>query len=212
MVNKQAGRGDGPGALQPGHPTVLPDLESAMPTGGTTDPTSPDISFRPFAPADIGLMRVWLETPHVKRWWHDASTASEIAKLGHESPLPDGTESFVATVDGAPVGYVQAYRALAAPDGFWKGLDGVTAGTRGIDFLIGDPAWLNRKFGRHMLKAFCVRLFADPAVDRIVADPHPENWPAIIALKHVGFRDRGRVMRPGVNAMHLTLARAVFRW
>jgi hypothetical protein len=55
------------------------------------------------------------------------------------------------------------------------------------------------------------RQFEDQSVDRIVAAPGRDNWPANIALKRVGFRDHGRIDRPGINAMLLTLARSVFK-
>lgn len=169
-----------------------------------------DFAFQALAVEDLPTVRGWLAAPHVKRWWRDAWTDTPFASL-QAGEVPDpGLEMLRVDLDGRPVGYAQVYDALG--DGtFWHGAEGVTDATRGIDFLIGEAELVNRKIGRVMLRALAAHVFADPSVDRIVTDPHRDNWPCIIALKRAGFRERGRLTVPGVNAMHLTLARGVFK-
>jgi len=171
----------------------------------------PAFAFRPLTAADLAMVRRWLAEPHVRRWWNDDWTTSLFGMVERGEPVPDCTDPFIVEHDGRPIGYIRAYWALRDPSGFWEGIEGVTAGTRGIDFLIGEPDMVNRKLGRAMIHAFAAKLFADPDVDRIVADPQRDNWPCNIALKRAGFRDRGRIDRPGVNALLLTLARGVFK-
>lgn len=173
--------------------------------------TDPLFRFRPLSARDLAMVRAWLEAPHVRRWWHAHWTDSLFEAIERGAVAPDQPDPYVVEVDGQSIGYIQAYWALRDPSGFWQGIEGVTEATRGIDFLIGEPDHVNRKIGRAMIRAFVAKLFQDPVVDRIVADPQRDNWPANIALKRVGFRDRGRLDRPGVNAMLLTLARGVFK-
>lgn len=172
--------------------------------------TDPVFTFRPLVIGDLPIIRRWLAEPHVHRWWGDDWEGSRFAMI-ERGEAPDDADTYIVEMDGRNIGYIQAYWALQDPTGFWNGVEGVTDGTRGIDFLIGEPDLVNRKFGRAMIRAFCAKLFADPAVDRIIADPHRDNWPANIALKRVGFRDRGRLAKPGVNCMLLSLARGVFK-
>jgi RimJ/RimL family protein N-acetyltransferase len=173
--------------------------------------TDPVFTFRPLRAVDLPLVRGWLAAPHVRRWWQEHWTDALFDGIERGEAAPGDTDPFVVDLDGRPVGYVHATWALRDPSGFWTGIEGVTEAPRGIDFLIGDVGLVNRKLSRAMLRAFVSTLFEDPAVDRIVADPQRNNWPANIVLKRVGFRDRGRIDRPGVNAMLLTLARGVFK-
>ena len=170
--------------------------------------TDPSVTFRPIEAEDIERLQAWLDAPHVRRWWRDDRTDDVIsaATAGESAP-----GAFIAELDGAVLGYIRWYPALTHPNGLWSGVENVTDKTMALDFLIGTPDRVNRKLGRAMIRAFVIRLFEDPAVDRIVADPARDNWPANIALKRVGFRDRGAINKPGVNAMLLTLARGVFK-
>ena len=173
--------------------------------------SDPDFSFRSITAKDLKLLWSWLEEPHVRRWWRTDWTDPILQGVENGEPIPEGTDACIAEVDGRPVGYIHGYWAVRAPSQFWQAIEGVTDATRAINFLIGKPDRVNRKLGRVMIRAFVARQFEDQSVDRIVAAPGRDNWPANIVLKRVGFRDRGRIDRPGVNAMLLTLARAVFK-
>jgi RimJ/RimL family protein N-acetyltransferase len=170
-----------------------------------------DLQFRTPVSDDIAILSDWLTRPHVRRWWKPKWTEEVLAALASGGEPPAYLSPFIVELDGNPVGYIQSYEALADPSGFWVGVETITEGTRGIDLLIGKEDLTNRRLGREIARRFIAGLFEDPAVDRIVADPHLDNWPCTIALKRIGFRDRGRFPQPGVNAQHLSLARAVFK-
>lgn len=170
--------------------------------------SDPNLSLRPFGVNDIDTLRAWLDAPHVRRWWNADRTDGVIsAAMGGETE----TGACMVEDDGEAFGYIRGYPALSHPNGLWFGIENVTDKTMALDFLIGMPDRVNGKLGRAMIRAFVIRIFEDPAVDRIVAGPARDNWPANIALKRVGFRDRGAINKPGVNAMLLTLARGVFK-
>lgn len=168
-------------------------------------------NFRPLTASDLALLRSWLEAPHVRRWWRADRTDRVIQSIEVGEPGEEAGEACIVEIEGRPIGYIRGYRAARHPSGFWQGIENVTDATRAIDFLIGEVDLVNLKHGRAMIRAFAARLFEDQDVDRIVADPARDNWPANIALKRVGFRDRGRIDKSGVNAMLLTLARGVFK-
>ena len=173
--------------------------------------SNPDFSFRSITAMDLELLRSWLEVQHVRRWWRTDWTDPFLQGIENGVAIPEGADACIVEVYGRPVGYIRGYWAMRDPSRFWQAIEGVTDATRGIDFLIGEVDLVNRKLGRAMIRAFVARQFEDQSVDRIVAAPGRDNWPANIALKRVGFRDRGRIDRPGVNAMLLTLARGVFK-
>lgn len=172
---------------------------------------SPLIEFRKVQSKDVTLVRSWLKHQHVRRWWNEAWSAPVLDGLEHGTGVPEWIDSYVVKWDSLLIGYIQARRALGDPGGYWKNVDDVTGATIAVDFLIGEGAQINRKLGRVMLNRFTGMLFNDPDIDRIVSAPQRDNWPANIALKRAGFRDRGAITKPGVNCMFLSLARSVYK-
>jgi aminoglycoside 6'-N-acetyltransferase len=170
--------------------------------------TDPVFTFRPLVANDLTLLRSWLDAPHVRRWWRAERTDGVIRSI----EIGEGVEdACIVEHQGRAIGYIRGFWAARQSSGWWAGVENVTEATKAIDFLIGEAGMVNQKLGRAMIRAFITGLFEDQTVDRIVADPARDNWPANIALKRIGFRDRGRIDKPGVNAMLLTLARGVFK-
>ena len=116
---------------------------------------------------------------------------------------------YIVEFAGGEIGCAHVYSAHGDPN--WTAISDVTAQTRAIDFLIGEADFLNRKIGQAMLRALAGKIFRDTDTDRIVACPHPDNWPAVIALKRAGFREKGRHPIPTMNAMYLTITRQTFK-
>ncbi|UUX51438.1 acetyltransferase [Nisaea acidiphila] len=166
-----------------------------------------EIVLRPAGIADEGAIRRWLVAPHVARWSHRVFS---LAAEALEAALQDTeTALFVAEIDGRPIGCAHVYEAFGDPR--WTSVSDVTRKTRTIDFLIGETDMVNKKIGQRMLRALVAQVFRDPEIDRIVVCPHPDNWPAIIALKRVGFREKGRHPDTALNAMYLTVTPATFK-
>ena len=93
----------------------------------------------------------------------------------------------------------------------WDGVDGVGPGTRGIDLLIGEAKAVNRKLGRAAIRALTAKVFKDESCNRVVADPHPDHWAAIIAFQKAGWRERGRHQFPSGPVMILTAAKSIWK-
>lgn len=161
-------------------------------------------------PADeVERLAAWIAAPHVVRWWKPAWSAPVIAAFRAGAEPPASPRPWRIDLDGRAIGYAQD--SDAAEEGSpWSAVDGVGPGTRSVDLLIGEPSLINLKHGRAAIRALASGLFADPTVDRLVSGPHPDNWPAIIAFKRAGFRERGRRQFPGGPAMILTAAKAVW--
>lgn len=161
----------------------------------------PAIDFRPLARADLPMLHGWLGRPHVAEWWPAGSLASLAAEY---APTLDGagaTRAFVVLLDGEPAGFVQSYVAAGAGDGWWE--DERDPGVRGIDQFLARAEDLGRGIGTRVVRAFCDRLLADPAVTRVQVDPHPSNARAIRCYVKAGFRAAREVVTPDGPALLL---------
>ena len=142
-----------------------------------------DYAFRPMAPGDLAMVRRWLETPEVVRWWGQPDQQYELVSGDLDHPDMD---QFIVSLDGRPFGYIQCY-ALSA----WNvGLGPHPPQTRGIDQFIGVPDMIGRGHGSSFIRQFAEGLLKS-GTPRVVTDPDPGNGRAVRAYEKAGFaRDR----------------------
>ena len=136
-----------------------------------------------FSPDRHGeMLAVWLQSPHVARWWGEPAEQLEAAL---RRPVEGGDALIIA--DGAPVGYIRWEQArrqeLEAAD-----LLELPPGTVDIDIAIGEEDYLGRGIGPRALCAVVERLTADQAVPAITLATSVENAAAIRAFEKAGFR------------------------
>jgi aminoglycoside 6'-N-acetyltransferase len=146
------------------------------------------IGFRPMTRADFPDVVTWQRQPHVARWWQDEAT-DEPAAERHYGPALDGddpTRLWVLQADGRPVGMVQDYRVGDHPE---YALLTAKPEAVAFDYLIGDPAWLNRGLGTRMLWAFVRDVVRPhyPDVRELFAAPDHRNEPSLRVLDKLGF-------------------------
>ena len=154
---------------------------------------APDYVFRPISSADLAMIRCWLGTPEVMRWWghQDEQYALVSGDLDH----PDMDQSIVA-VDDRPFGYIQCYRLST-----WnEGLGSHPAGTRGIDQFIGVSDMIGRGHGSNFIRQFADKLLAS-GIPRVVTDPDPDNGRAVRAYTKAGFQSERLVDTPDGQAL-----------
>jgi aminoglycoside 6'-N-acetyltransferase len=154
---------------------------------------APDYSFRPMTPADLPLVRRWLETPEVARWWGDPD--EQYALVSGDLQHPDMSQFIVGFGDYL-LGYLQCY-----PLSTWNaGLGEHPDATRGIDQFIGEPDMIGRGHGSGFIRQFADNLLASGA-PRVVTDPDPENARAVRAYAKAGFRSERLVDTPDGPAL-----------
>ena len=111
------------------------------------------ITYRPLAETDLSLMADWLNRPHLRPFYQrePISFAAVSAKYGprirHEVP----TQSWLASLDGTPFGYLQCYRVADWAD--CQATIGVDRGVS-IDLFIGEPGLIGQGVGRRMLSGY----------------------------------------------------------
>ncbi len=140
-----------------------------------------DYAFRPATHDDLPLLRLWLETPEVVRWW--GNTIEQEALLREDLDNPQMTMRIVSC-DGRPFAYAQDYDVHAWPQEHLKHLP---PGSRAIDTFIGEPEMIGRGHGSRYLRLLAGLLIAEGA-PLIAIDPGIENVRARRAYAKAGFR------------------------
>ena len=141
----------------------------------------------------------WLTSANVRRWWHAEGTwYAEIEQ--HYLPaieVKEATKLFLILYEGEPIGFIQSYRISAEDDEAYAGLVDVED-SAGVDLFIGDPEYLYRGLGRHVIRRFLSEhVFIDPVVEVCVIGPEPKNVAAIRAYEKAGFRFFKTIQVPG---------------
>jgi aminoglycoside 6'-N-acetyltransferase len=149
---------------------------------------APDYRFRPMTSGDLALVRRWLETPEVVRWWGQPD--QQYALVSGDLDHPDMAQ-FIVAIDDHSFAYVQCYALGTWNDGFGA----QPPGTRGIDQFIGEPGMIGQGHGSGFIRQFTDALLAS-RLPRIVTDPDPDNGRAIRAYAKAGFQNDRLVETP----------------
>ena len=149
--------------------------------------------FRAMTRDDLPVIRRWLETPEVARWWGvpDEQYALVSGDLDH----PD-MDQFMVALGDQPFGYIQCYALSTWNQGF--GPQPQT--TRGIDQFIGEPNMIGRGHGSDFIRQFTDGLLAS-GIPRVVTDPDPDNVRAVRAYARAGFQRERVIDTPDGQAL-----------
>ena len=137
-------------------------------------------AFRPANRADLPMLRDWLETPEVRRWWGEPD--AQFALL--DADLDDARMTMrVVSFDGNPFAYVQYCRVHDWPQTPFAHLP---AGALAIDAFIGVPTMIGKGHGGAFLRLLAEELIADGA-PVLAIDPDIANVRARAAYARAGF-------------------------
>jgi aminoglycoside 6'-N-acetyltransferase len=148
-----------------------------------TVPTSPSRSaytFRAAGRQDLPLLRRWLRTPEVLRWWGDAEEQEALLREDFDEPA---MMMRIVALHGRPFAYAQDYEVHAWPQPHFAHLP---PGSRAIDSFIGEPDMIGRGHGAAYLRCLAERLKAEGA-PVVAIDPDQSNWRARRAYERAGF-------------------------
>ena len=145
-------------------------------------------AFRAMTRADLSIVRRWLQTPEVLRWWGNPDEQYELVSGDLDHPDMD---QFIVTLDGRPFAYLQCYRLSTWNQGFGDH----PPETRGIDQFIGEPELIGCGHGSQFIRQFVDEAFR-AGTPRVVTDPDPENARAVRAYEKAGFEGVGLVDTP----------------
>jgi aminoglycoside 6'-N-acetyltransferase len=140
-------------------------------------------AFRPAIRADLPMLRAWLETPEVVRWWGDP--AEQYALLDEDLGEPLMT-MLIVSLEGCSFAYAQHYDVRSWPQDHFAGL---VPGARAIDAFIGEPAMIGRGHGAAFLRALAEQIITGGA-PLVAIDPDAANIRARNSYRNAGFKER----------------------
>lgn len=147
------------------------------------------LSLRPMTEDDLPAVGDWLRLPHVARWWPpDTTPRQEIAKYRHriDGTSPRPTTMLTITWAGAAIGWCQWYRWADHPAE--ASAIGARDGELGIDYAIGDPAWVGCGIGTLMVAALVAEGRRHHPGAGIVTTPEAANTASRRVLEKNGFQ------------------------
>ncbi|MGY6501774.1 MAG: GNAT family N-acetyltransferase [Acidimicrobiales bacterium] len=175
------------------------------------------VTFRPSRRSDLPMLHRWLNDPAVVEWWEGDDVSWDAVTRDYGPDRDDGTEQYIAVVDGRDVGWIQCYAVESSDDEreAWRAW-GIGAGSAAIDYLLGESVERGRGVGAAMIRAFVDQVVfgLHPHWSTAAACPYAANVPSCRALEKAGFRFVGivddddgpcRLMareRPGPGAQH----------
>lgn len=139
-------------------------------------------SFRPATHDDLPLLRRWLRSPEVVRWWGDPDEQAALLAGDLNEPL---MVMRIVCLDGHPFAYAQDYDVGSWPQSQFEHLP---RGTRAIDALIGEPDMIGCGHGSTFLRLLAQRLIAEGA-PLVAIDPDARNFRARRAYRNAGFTE-----------------------
>jgi RimJ/RimL family protein N-acetyltransferase len=148
-----------------------------------------------------------MSQPHIRRWWHQDWSVERWAQEIERQVAGEHSVPCVAAVDAEDFGYVELYRVrhdrlaeyYASGEHDW-----------GVHVAIGDITRVGRGLGRQLLRALADGLLrADPASQRVVAEPDIENTPSVRAFVAAGFEQQAELQLPEKTALLMVRPRTV---
>jgi aminoglycoside 6'-N-acetyltransferase len=82
--------------------------------------------FRPTTAADLPMLRTWLDTPEVMRWWGDPDEQEGLLREDLDEP---GMTMWIVSHDGHPFGYAQYYEVHRWPQPHFQAMPANTVAT-----------------------------------------------------------------------------------
>ena len=146
------------------------------------------VTLRPMTAGDLPLLTRWRQQPHVLEWWREQQPPSLESVTAEHRPALEGREPtylWIVEANGRSVGFCQDYLLRDHPDYPVVTPDPDAVG---VDYLVGEPAFVGRGIGTRMLWAWAVHAHRRyPDVRTLFAAPDHRNVASLRVLEKVGF-------------------------
>lgn len=151
-----------------------------------------DVTLSPFSsPRDDDSLRLWLQRPHVARWWGDPQQQLEDCL----SRPADGGHALILA-GGTPVGYLRWQRP-SRKELDAAGLSEIPRDAVDIDIMIGEQQYIGHGIGPRALTLLVEQLSQSGGFSLAVLATSVKNRAAIRAYQKAGFRRLREFDDPG---------------
>ena len=140
--------------------------------------------------SDIPLVEKWLNKEHVKRWYETPHLEVTINDWMTEIKERYGQYKWLTHLivvwQGCPIGLCQYYKCVDSFDEDFGTLP--LTGSYGIDYLIGEEAYIGKGLGKIMITELVNKIFSFQDAQIVTADIDRDNKASENALLSCGFR------------------------
>lgn len=146
------------------------------------------LEFRLLDDHDLSLVEFWLNKEHVKRWYeipHMGITINDwMSEIKEHSGKFQWITYLIALWKGRPIGFCLYYKCVDSDEDFGTLPQ---KGAYGIDYLIGEEAFLGKGLGKEMVTAMVNKIFSFPDALCVTADIDKNNRASEMTLLSCGF-------------------------
>lgn len=139
--------------------------------------------FRKLRDRDINLIKKWLQAPHVAEWFKHPD--AWIEEIQQRKTKYDFIRHFIIEDNNKPVGFCQYYDFSKGGE-TWNG-SLPAEGSWSIDYLIGEPDYLGKGYGKFIVKQLTRDIFDSTDAQRVIVRPEPENKRSRNTLLSAGY-------------------------
>jgi aminoglycoside 6'-N-acetyltransferase len=153
-------------------------------------------TFHPLQQINLPLLHSWFLQPHVAYWWQEPIARTEFHTKWSEriatcsSAYHTPWFGHIVYIDAIPVGYMQHF--FLTPQQIY-GYPLALAQTIGLDFFIGETAYLGKKLSTPIIERYlCTIVQQNHAhVSTVLIEPAFKNNRAIHVYAKAGFKSLG---------------------
>ena len=147
------------------------------------------LELRVLEDSDISLIERWMNKEHVKRWYEIPDLGVTINDWMFEIKERNGQfqwlTHFIVLWQGCPIGLCQYYKCADSDEDF--GILPLT-GSYGIDYFIGEEAYIGKGLGKSMIAALVDKIFSLQDAQIVTADIDKDNKASEKTLLSCGFK------------------------
>jgi aminoglycoside 6'-N-acetyltransferase len=142
--------------------------------------SKPAYSFRAAIREDLPMLRRWLRTSEIVRWWGNPEEEAALLESDLDEPR---MRMWIVSFKTQPFAYAQDYAVHDWPQPHFGHLP---SGSRAIDAFIGEPGMIGHGHGSAFLRQLAERLSREGA-PVVAIDPDVDNLRARRAYRKAGF-------------------------
>ncbi len=148
-----------------------------------------EILIRDFTESDLSIIYKWLTDERVLEYYEGRDVRYTMESLSEHflETIPDGFR-VIFEYRSKPIGYGQAYKLSVE---LYEEYDYPDNGhiVYAMDQFIGEPEYWSKGIGSSFLKMMTAYLKENMAAERVLLDPHQNNYRAIRAYEKARFKN-----------------------